>query len=97
MPEGEINGEKYVVPDGYIPVPAEAHQNATEARELLGELDRSQHGRHEGDAESQDPSGTSQGNPLLREGQHIGYHISGKRIVVPHWRDLQKPHTWYMP
>jgi hypothetical protein len=61
---------------------------------LLGELDRSPNGRHEGDAESQDPTGISQGNPYLRPGTRIGTHISGKAIVVPGWRDLTNADAW---
>lgn len=97
MPSGTINGEDYSLPEGYVPVPEEAYARAQRARELLGELDRSERGRHVGDAEMQDPSGTSQGNPLLEEGQHIGYHISGKRIVVPPWQKLQDASAWIVP
>jgi hypothetical protein len=61
---------------------------------LLQELDRSEHGRHEGDSESQTDDGVSLGNKLLPAGTHIGHDIAGRRIVVPEWRKLGDPDAW---
>jgi hypothetical protein len=60
---------------------------------LLADLDRCQHGRHDGDECSSggDCTGTSAGNPHLIPGQVIGYNRYGDRIVMPdrdHKHDL---------
>lgn len=53
-------------------------------RIMLADLDRNEHGRHEGDGDVYDPSGMSQGNPHLATGQVIGYSIHGSwKYVVP--------------
>jgi hypothetical protein len=83
MAEGTINGKPYRLPDGYVPVPQEQLWRLQRAASLLSDLDRSPSGRHRGDAEYQNPSGFSQGNPLLPPGTHIGHTIGGLRIVVP--------------
>lgn len=72
-----------VYPPGYTLVTNERYYRLNEAVTLLDDLDRSAAGRHRGDSEFQDPSGTSQGNPLLPPGTHIGHTIYGRRIVVP--------------
>ena len=92
--EGTINGEPFSLPAGFVPARKGEIAQGKAALALLGELDRSAHGRHEGDAESQDPTGISQGNQLLPAGTHIGHHISGRRIVVPPWRQLTDPDAW---
>lgn len=60
---------------------------------LVQDLDRSPHGRHIGDAEVQDPSGISRGNPLLPEGQILGFTMSGtsRAYVIPGRLDKHKP------
>lgn len=65
-------------------------------RRLLMDLDRNEHGRHEGDADVGDPSGVSQGNPHLRPGEVIGYTIGGDRapIVMPARADRHRPEAW---
>lgn len=83
MPRGSINGVAYDVPDGYVVVSAAANRRACAAANLLSDLDRSAAGRHQGDAESQDPTGYSQGNPLLAPGTHVGFTMYGQRIIVP--------------
>lgn len=96
MPKGTINGEPYEVPDGYDVVHESRKQRGDMAVQLLNDLDRSPHGRHKGDVESQDPSGVSQGNPLLPPGTHIGYSLYGnRRIVVPDIHDLANAEAWY--
>lgn len=61
---------------------------------ILFDLDRNEHGRHEGDADGYDPSGISQGNPHLPSGSVIGYNISGRAYVRPHWVDVLNPEAW---
>ena len=56
---------------------------ARQWQEMVADLDRSPHGRHEGDAEGQDPSGISQGNPFIREHATLGYDISGRPYRMP--------------
>lgn len=54
-------------------------------RLMLGDLDRNEHGRHEGDVDGGDPTGASQGNPHLKTGDVLGYSIGGyrRKYVVP--------------
>lgn len=62
---------------------------------LVSDLDRSPNGRHEGDAEFQDPSGVSQGNPHIQPGEVIGYTISGGEIAMPvNIGDRNDPDKW---
>ena len=96
MPRGTINGEPFECPEGYEVVSEKAKRRGQLALQLLSDLDRSAAGRHRGDAESEDPTGTSQGNPLLPPGTHIGYSLYGnRRIVVPDICDLADPEAWY--
>jgi hypothetical protein len=97
LTKGTINGEPYSVPDGYTVVSEAAHFRAAAALDLLQDLDRSEHGRHQGDVESQSPTGFSRGNPLLSEGDHIGHTIGGLRIVVPSNDKLGDPDAWVVP
>ena len=51
---------------------------------MLSDLDRNKHGRHQGDRDSFDPAGISQGNPHLKTGDVIGYSLHGTwKYVVP--------------
>ncbi|MCZ4513501.1 hypothetical protein O3Q52_36220 [Streptomyces sp. ActVer] len=54
-------------------------------RTLLTDLDRCQHGRHEGDGcgPADACTGTSAGNPHLRPGDVIGYGLRADHIVMP--------------
>lgn len=62
---------------------------------IVADLDRNFEGRHQGDVSSGDPTGVSQGNPLLGgEGTHIGYTMSGDRIVVPSRACTHDPAAW---
>ena len=52
------------------------------AETLLADLDRCEHGRHDGDPCFGCPDGVSPGNPHMRPGQVIGYGLDGIEIVV---------------
>lgn len=94
MNTGTINGVPYTVPQGYKVVLEESLQRSQLALQLLSDLDRSAAGRHRGDVEAEDPTGVSQGNPLLPPGTHIGYSLYGnRRIVVP--EKTFDPAAWY--
>jgi hypothetical protein len=95
MPKGTINGEPYEIPEGYEVVNKKALRSYQLAQQVLSDLDRSPAGRHKGDAESQDPTGYSQGNPLLPAGTHVGYALyGGHRIVVP--ERTANAEAWYV-
>lgn len=97
MPKGTINDEPYEVPEGYDIISNQAKRKGQLAVQLLSDLDRSPVGRHKGDAESQDPTGISQGNLLLPPGTHIGHGLSGAhRIVVPDDPNLSDADAWYV-
>ncbi len=63
---------------------------------LLADLDRCEHGRHQGDPCGPDGActGTSTGNPHLRPGQTIGYGLRGDRIVMPDREGKHDPAAW---
>lgn len=62
-------------------------------RTLLADLDRCQHGRHEGDACGS--CGTaSHGNPHMVVGDVIGYGIHGHQIVMPDRDHKHDPKAW---
>lgn len=63
---------------------------------LVADLDRCQHGRHEGDPCGPDGActGTSAGNPYLRTGQTIGFGLRGDRIVMPDREHKHDPAAW---
>lgn len=63
--------------------------------QVLLDLDRCEHGRHDGDRCFSCPTGWSGGNPLLRPGQQIGYGLDGVAIVVPSRTDKYNPANWY--
>jgi hypothetical protein len=95
MPKGTINGEPYEIPDGWRLVREQELHRGHAALALLSDLSRSEHGRHEGDAEFQTEGGRSLGNKLLTTGQHVGHDIAGRRIVVPEPRRRSDPEAWY--
>jgi hypothetical protein len=92
-----VDGVEYRIPPGYELIAEGYAEKAKAALALLQDLDRSEHGRHEGDSEFQTEGGVSLGNRLLPAGTHIGHHISGRRIVVPSWHDLGNPEAWIEP
>ena len=65
------------------------------ARRVLADLDRCEHGRHEGDACFSCPDGQSHGNPHMSPGQIIGYGLDGVPIVVPGRDRKNDPANWY--
>lgn len=65
---------------------------------MLSDLDRNEHGRHEGDGDTYDPSGRSHGNPHLKTGDVVGYSIHGSwKYVVPEPRQRGKLDAWRVP
>jgi hypothetical protein len=75
--------------------PRPAEERMTYLAGILTDLDRCEHGRHEGDDCNQ-CGGPSTGNPIPEDDRIIGYDISGRSIVVPkrgekwaYWRDEQ--------
>lgn len=63
---------------------------------VLMDLDRCQHGRHQGDAcgPADACTGISAGNPHLRPGQVIGYGLRGDPIVMPDRDHKSDPSCW---
>ncbi|MEV6854708.1 hypothetical protein AB0M89_12975 [Streptomyces microflavus] len=63
---------------------------------LVWDLDRCQHGRHQGDAcgPDDDCNGTSAGNPHLRPGAVIGYDMRRNPIVMPDRDHKHDPTAW---
>jgi len=66
---------------------------------ILSDLDRCQHGRHQGDAcgPADDCTGTSAGNPHLRPGEVIGYSLRRGAIVMPDRDHKHDPDAWRLP
>ena len=64
---------------------------------ILTDLDRCQHGRHEGDpcGPADACTGTSAGNPHLRPGTVIGYGLRGDHIVMPDRDHKHDPAAWH--
>jgi hypothetical protein len=65
------------------------------ADRVLADLDRCEHGRHQGDQCFSCPDGLSPGNPHLRPGQTIGYGLDGVPIVVPTRARKYNAANWY--
>jgi hypothetical protein len=63
---------------------------------LAADLDRCQHGRHQGDpcGPADACTGTSAGNPHLRPGAVIGYGLRGGPIVMPDRDHKHDPAAW---
>lgn len=61
---------------------------------VLMDLDRCEHGRHEGDACFDCPDGTSVGNPRFPTGERIGTRLYGQPIVVPPRGRRNDPAAW---
>ncbi len=63
---------------------------------ILTDLDRCQHGRHQGDpcGPADACTGTSAGNPHLRPGDVIGYGLYGDPIVMPDRDHKHDPKAW---
>jgi len=79
------------------PLPTLDSQNSDGAwAALAADLDRCQHGRHQGDpcGPADNCTGTSAGNPHLRPGTVIGYGLRGDPIVMPDRDRKQDPAAW---
>jgi hypothetical protein len=63
---------------------------------ILTDLDRCQHGRHQGDpcGPADACTGTSAGNPHLPTGMVIGYGLRGDEIVMPDRDHKHDPAAW---
>ena len=89
-----INGERQTWKQLY----EREHTRRLELEEcqiLLADLSRNEHGRHQGDGDSYDPTGISQGNPHLNSGDVIGYSIHGThKYVVPEPQRRRDPKAW---
>jgi len=64
--------------------------------QILLDLDRCEHGRHQGD-ECRGCHGPSVGNDLILEGEAIGYGHDGGLIVRPAHADKFNPDAWRRP
>jgi hypothetical protein len=69
-------------------------QNLGRFRRMVSDLDRNEHGRHEGDADVGDPTGVSQGNPRLHTGDVLGYDIGGRPYVMPERGKRHDAQAW---
>lgn len=67
---------------------------AEQFQKILMDLDRNEHGRHEGDADVGDPTGVSQGNPWIRTYEAIGYDIGGRVYRMPDRANRHNPAAW---
>jgi hypothetical protein len=95
MRVGRIDGVPYSVPDGFEVVSADRLAQLHKFATLVSDLDRNFEGRHEGDVSSGEPTGVSQGNPILPVGMHIGYTLARhRRIVVPPREVRHDPDAW---
>lgn len=78
---------------------AERLRRADALAGVLADLDRCEHGRHEGDICTgvNGCDGPSEGNPHAQQGQVIGYGLAGKRrpIVMPPRADRNNAEAWY--
>lgn len=65
---------------------------------ILFDLDRCEHGRHEGDICSGEKgcNGPSKGNPRIRTGDVIGYTMEGHCVVMPPREFRSLPESWVM-
>jgi hypothetical protein len=72
----------------------EAMQDLHRFKRILVDLDRNEHGRHEGDVDIGDPSGYSQGNPRLKTGDILGYSLGGGKYIMPPREKRHDPTAW---
>jgi hypothetical protein len=63
---------------------------------IVHDMSRNEFGRHEGDYDTNDPTGTSQGNPHHAVGDVFGYSIGGKRRAYarPERSQEDNPEAW---
>lgn len=72
---------------------AEERRRANLACSVLADLDRCQHGRHEGDV-CNGCGGPSKGNPRMGVNRTLGYDLSGRPYRVPAFGSTQTPEAW---
>lgn len=76
--------------------PRPAEQRMTHLAGMLMDLDRCEHGRHEGDACNQ-CGGPSVGNRVPQDDRILGFDISGRAIFIPDrgedWEYARPPET----
>lgn len=71
-----------------------ARRRIPDLAQVLADLDRCVHGRHEQDPCYTCPGGVSTGNPHLRTGMVIGYDVGGAPIVMPDRGRRHDPAAW---
>ncbi|MFC9736063.1 hypothetical protein ACFWG5_34540 [Streptomyces hydrogenans] len=62
---------------------------------LISDLDRCEHGRHEGDDCGTTCGTRSKGNPHMKPGTVIGYSLRRGPIVMPHRDEKHTIAAWY--
>lgn len=90
-----INGEPQTWQQMYEREHA-ARMEADRWRVLVSDLDRCEHGRHEGD-DCSSCGGPSVGNPLLPVGTVLGRSLSGHPYVVPPRVEKHRIDAWGQP
>jgi hypothetical protein len=63
-------------------------------QQIVSDLDRNEHGRHEGDIDTFDPTGISNGNPKFCTGEVIAYSLGGKPYIMPARGNRHDPDSW---
>lgn len=94
---GTINGLPYDVPDGYTIVKDEYLERCADMTNLVIDLDRCVHGRHQEDACFGCPDGVSAGNPYRQQGDPLGHDISGNVIADPGRAKRNLAKDWVTP
>lgn len=91
---GIVHALKRTEPDPNPNLPTLDHRSSDGAwAALAADLDRCQHGRHEGD-DCGSCDGPSRGNPHMRTGHVIGYGLRGDFIVMPPREVKSDPAAW---
>jgi len=65
--------------------------------QILIDLDRCEHGRHQGDPCFDCPDGLSAGNPYMKTGEVIGFGYDGGLILLPDKGVKTNPEAWRAP
>jgi hypothetical protein len=68
----------------------------TALAKILSDLDRCEHGRHEGDicSGTRGCNGPSRGDPIIRTGDIMGFTMYGQSIVMPPREKRYDPEAW---
>jgi hypothetical protein len=84
-----------IVRVGEFYVEADARQQADRDALLtmVADLDRCEHGRHEGDV-CGSCGGPSHGNPFLESGSPLGYDIAGRPYIITASRSKMHAEDW---